>query len=160
MAGTIVADNIQAASTSTLLIQTGSGAPTTAISIDPTQKVTLPVGIDGDLKFNSGYGSVATAYGCRAWVNFNGSGTVAIRASGNVSSITDNGSGDYTVNFTTAMADENYSCVVTVNNSSSSTSMAQIRSATTPTVSLVRLASVNTNGTAINPEYFNASIFR
>ena len=43
----------------------------------------------GNLKFNSGYGSVATAYGCRAWVNFNGTGTVAIRSSGNVTSITD-----------------------------------------------------------------------
>jgi hypothetical protein len=64
--------------------------------------------------FNSGYGSVATAYGCRAWVNFNGTGTVAIRASGNVSSITDNGTGDYTVNFTTAMPDANYSLVGTV----------------------------------------------
>jgi hypothetical protein len=51
----------------------------------------------------------------RAWVNFNGTGTVAIRASLNVSSITDNGTGDYTVNFTTAMPDANYgvafSCV-------------------------------------------------
>jgi hypothetical protein len=63
----------------------------------------------GDLSFNSGYGSAAVAYGCRSWVNFNGTGTVAIRASGNVSSITDNGTGDYTVNFTTAMPDENYS---------------------------------------------------
>ena len=43
----------------------------------------------------------APIYACRAWVNFNGTGTVAIRASGNVSSITDNGTGDYTVNFTT-----------------------------------------------------------
>ena len=51
----------------------------------------------------------APAYQCRAWVNFNGTGTVAIRASGNVSSITDNGVGDYTVNFTTAMPDTNYS---------------------------------------------------
>ncbi len=49
-----------------------------------------------------------TNYKCRAWVNFNGTGTVAIRASGNVSSITDNGTGDYTVNFTTAMPDANY----------------------------------------------------
>ena len=48
-------------------------------------------------------------YKCRAWVNFNGTGTVAIRAAGNVSSITDNGTGDYTVNFTTAMPDANYS---------------------------------------------------
>ena len=62
----------------------------------------------GNLQFNSGYGSAATAYGCRAWVNFNGSGTVAIRASGNVSSITDGGVGNYTVNFTTAMPDANY----------------------------------------------------
>jgi hypothetical protein len=63
------------------------------------------------LQFNSGYGSVATAYGCRAWVNFNGTGTIAIRASGNVTSLTDNGVGDYTVNFTTAMPDANYSAV-------------------------------------------------
>ena len=48
-------------------------------------------------------------YKCRAWVNFNGTGTVAIRASGNVSSITDNGTANYTVNFTTAMPDANYS---------------------------------------------------
>jgi hypothetical protein len=47
-------------------------------------------------------------YKCRAWVNFNGTGTVAIRASGNVSSITDNGAGNYTVNFTTAMPDADY----------------------------------------------------
>ncbi len=63
----------------------------------------------GLLQFNSGYGSVATAYGCRAWVNFNGTGTVAIRASGNVSSITDVGVGQYTVNLTNSMPDANYS---------------------------------------------------
>ena len=45
---------------------------------------------------------------CRAWVNFNGTGTVAIRASFNVSSITDLGTGSYTINFTTAMTDANY----------------------------------------------------
>ena len=48
----------------------------------------------------------------KAWVNFNGTGTVAIRDSFNVASITDNGTGDYTVSFTTAMPDANY-CVVT-----------------------------------------------
>jgi len=58
----------------------------------------------------------APIYACRAWVNFNGTGTVAIRASGNVSSITDNGTGDYTVNFTTAMQDTNYSCVSAMGN--------------------------------------------
>lgn len=54
----------------------------------------------------------APLYAARAWVNFNGTGTVAIRASGNVSSITDNGTGDYTVNFTTAMPDANYAAVI------------------------------------------------
>lgn len=48
----------------------------------------------------------------KAWVNFNGTGTVAIRDSYNVSSITDNTTGDYTVNFTTAMPDANYSVIV------------------------------------------------
>jgi hypothetical protein len=73
-----------------------------------------------NFKFNSGYGSVAVAYGCRAWVNFNGTGTPAIRGSGNVSSITDNGTGDYTINFTTAMPDANY-CVLASSTSSGST---------------------------------------
>jgi hypothetical protein len=58
--------------------------------------------------FNSGYGSFAVAYGCRAWVNFNGTSTVTIRGSGNVTQVNDNGTGDYTVVFTTAMPDVNY----------------------------------------------------
>lgn len=82
---------------------TATTAGTSAVTIDTSQ----------NLKFNSGYGSVATAYGCRAWVNFNGTGTIAIRGSANVSSITDNGTGDYTVNFTTAMPDTGYSAVGT-----------------------------------------------
>lgn len=65
-----------------------------------------------NFQFNSGYGSVAIAYGCRAWVNFNGTSTVAIRGSGNVSSITDNGTGNYTVNYTSNMPDTNYAPVV------------------------------------------------
>ena len=72
----------------------------------------------GNFKFNSGYGSVTTAYGCRAWVNFNGTGTPAIRASGNVTSITDNGTGDYTVNFTTALVDANYCYTMAVEDAS------------------------------------------
>lgn len=51
----------------------------------------------------------------KAWVNFNGTGTVAIRAAFNVSSIADNGVGDYTVNFTTAMTDANYCMAGTCN---------------------------------------------
>jgi hypothetical protein len=65
----------------------------------------------GNLKFNSGYGSVGTAYGCRVWVQYLGyDGTV--NGSGNVSSVTDNGTGDFTVNFTSAMPDTNYSWAI------------------------------------------------
>lgn len=58
---------------------------------------------------------VQTNNNVKAWVNFNGTGTVAIRASKNVSSITDNGAADYTVNFGTAMADANYATITTSN---------------------------------------------
>jgi hypothetical protein len=68
-------------------------------------------------KFNTWLNPDGTQnYKCRAWVNFNGSGTVAIRASGNVSSITDNGTGNYTVNFTTALPDANYSATTQATN--------------------------------------------
>jgi hypothetical protein len=80
------------ASTGTVMVADGSGN----------------LSVTGNLSFNSGYGSVATAYGCRAWINFNGTGTIAIRGSGNVSSITDNGTGNYAINLTTAMPDTNY----------------------------------------------------
>jgi hypothetical protein len=60
---------------------------------------------------------------CKAWVNFNGTGTVAIRASGNVSSITDRGTGNYTVNFTNALPDGNYSTVINVGGGGAATVM-------------------------------------
>ena len=61
----------------------------------------------GLFQMNSGYGSVATAYGCRAWVNFVGS-SGAINSSGGVSSVTRNGTGDYSVNFSFTFPDANY----------------------------------------------------
>jgi hypothetical protein len=65
-------------------------------------------------------------YSCRAWVNFNGVTTVTIRASGNVTSVTRNGAGDYTVNFTTAMTDANYSvnAIAMLNGTNSSSNAA------------------------------------
>jgi len=68
-------------------------------------------------QFNDGNGT-QTGTLCRAWVNFNGTGTVAIRGSFNVSSITDNGTGDYTINFTTALPDANYSAQGMASNAS------------------------------------------
>ena len=68
----------------------------------------LTIDSSSNLQFNSGFGSVATVYGVRAWVNFNGTGTVAIQDSGNVSSVADNGTGVYTINFSSNFPDVNY----------------------------------------------------
>jgi hypothetical protein len=114
---------------------TGSGLDFYVSSNGTTLKKGIRLDENADLQFNSGYGSVATAYGCRAWVNFNGTGTVAIRASGNVSSITDDNTGIYRMNFTTAMSDANYAVcastaidrIITSSIASSTTSYADIR---------------------------------
>ena len=87
MAGTVIADRLEAASTSQLVIENGVAlTPPTIVDVNNIEIGTF----------------------CRAWVNFNGIGTIAIRASFNVTYITDNGTGDYTVNFTNAMPDTNY----------------------------------------------------
>lgn len=113
----------------------------------------------GNFSFNSGYGSVATAYACRAWVNFNGTGTVAIRASGNVSSITDNGTGDYTVNLTTAMPDINY--VVCGQGSLVTTDgRYQQEFSAVRTTSAYRFATTNSAGTITDSTYANIAVFR
>lgn len=90
----------------TLNIVTGSGSGANAITIDASQAVTMP----GNLTVTGSItgGSISVANSLKAWVNFNGTGTVAIRGSNNVTSITDGGTGIYTVNFTTAMTDANY----------------------------------------------------
>lgn len=67
--------------------------------------------VNSATKLSTATGS-APSYAARAWVNFNGTGTVAIRASGNVMGITDNGVGDYTVNFSAAMPDANFSTLI------------------------------------------------
>ena len=69
--------------------------------------------VAGNMSFNSGYGSSAVAYGCRAWVSYNGTGTPAIRGSANVSSVTRSSTGLYIANLTSAMPDTNYAMCVT-----------------------------------------------
>ena len=101
----------------------------------------------------------ATVGVCRAWVNFNGTGTVAIRASFNVSSITDNGTGDYTVNFTTAMTDANYSPVITGGTSAGADSFGFYGHHTTSTGSY-RARFNNTGGGAFDFNLASVAIFR
>ena len=114
LVGKTTTDTLTNKTLTTPTISSLSSASATALTLQSGGTTGLTIDTSQNLAFNSGYGSVATAYGCRAWVNFNGTGTVAIRASGNVSSITDNGTGSYTVNFTTSMPDVNYSAIGTV----------------------------------------------
>jgi hypothetical protein len=121
----------------------------------------------GDFKFNSGYGSVATAYGVRAWVNFNGTGTVSIRASGNVSSITDSGTGKYRANFTNSMPDAYYAAEVTVikddaadNNDMYATIGATGVSGRTPTTTYVPITTTRLNTALVDCPVVNVVIIR
>jgi len=156
------------------IVPSGSTAPTNGMYLPAANTLgfstnsTQVAKIDssGVLSFNSGYGSVAAAYACRAWVNFNGTGTVAIRASGNVSSITDNGVGDYTINFTTAMPDINYTVVGQGVNPGgwtfgpqpflSSPSLAEVA----PTTSAIRLVVGTSAGSFLDSKYVCYAIFR
>jgi len=109
----------------------------------------------------------APSYSARAWVNFNGTGTVAIRSSGNVSSITDNGTGDYTVNFTTAMPDANYVAVASSQVSTTATNSVQMFSSVSgashgkqnPTTSNFRLTQWYSSAPQ-DTAYMLVSIFR
>jgi hypothetical protein len=156
------------------IVPSGSTAPTNGMYLPAANTLgfatnsTQVAKIDssGVLSFNSGYGSVAAAYACRAWVNFNGTGTVAIRASANVSSITDNGVGDYTINMTTAMPDINYNVIGNASNGTnwtlgpspfiSSPSLAEVA----PTTSAVRLVVGNNSGSFLDAKYVCYAIFR
>lgn len=137
-------DMVLTTATQTLTNKTFSGAQTfgTASLAEPT--------------------GTAPLYMCRAWVNFNGTGTVAIRASGNVSSITDNGTGDYTVNFTNALADANYSgSLVTGDASGTSLIAATNNFNAVPTASAWRISTISRSaGAYTDSPYIFAAIFR
>ena len=100
----------------------------------------------------------APIYACRAWVNFDGTGTVAIRGSGNVSSITDNGTGNYTVNFATAMPDANYSAVFGYGRPTG-TAIGMMRPANYLTTS-VQVATAGAGGADADMDIVTLNVFR
>lgn len=101
----------------------------------------------------------APSYAARAWVRFDGTGTPAIAASGNVSSITDYGTGDFGINFTTAMQDANY-CLVASAGLASSTAPRMVSHDGPQTVSQARLAVRNADNAAQDADRVNVAIFR
>ena len=79
----------------------------TYVATDDTRFVT-PKKLLSGLKYHLNATSSAPVYACRAWVNFNGTGTVAVRGGGNIASVIDDGTGTYTINFITPMPNNNY----------------------------------------------------
>ena len=109
-----------------------------------------------NLQFNSGYGSVATAYGCRAWCYYNNSQTIS--ASANFSSITIVANpGDVRLNFTTYMPDANY-CVVASTNEESGTP--KWINPTQPAVDNIRVVTFNASQSKVNNTYNYVAVFR
>ena len=117
----------------------------------------------GDFQFNSGYGSVAAAYGVRAWVNFNASGTVSVRGSGNVSSVTDNGVGLFTINFATAMPDGNYSVGSWARNNTTTAwnvTVGSLTSLAVPSTTALPIFCRDDGRTNVDPTYVTLNIIR
>lgn len=101
------------------------------------------------------------SYSCRAWVNFSGTGTVGIRASGNVSSITDNGTGDYTLNFLTAIGDVYYAVIATCGGTPGASQCKVYDEMTARSSSAVRIAIITGNGAGlIDASQVNVAVFR
>lgn len=117
----------------------------------------------GVLSFNSGYGSVATAYGCRAWCNADLTGAGSIRGSGNISSLGDQGTGRWQFNFTNAMPDTNYAAVGLQKPNADIVNMTGLHpnaAWTTWSTGTVAFVYANASGGLVDPLYGNVAIFR
>jgi len=124
-----------------------------------TWNVRAAIDSSGNFQFNSGYGSAAVAYGCRAWLNYNLS-TQTTRASANVSSVTYNSTGYITINFTNSMPDANYAVAGMGEWTSGSTSQTYpfVRNTTPPTTANCPIV-VSSNGFQ-NPTWLMIQIVR
>ena len=110
---------------------------------------------------SDGTTSVGTGYvvngSAKAWVNWNGTGTVAIRDSLNVASITDNGTGDYTTNISSAMGNANY-CYTALGGDTSGSLSVRIENASNRTTTTIDLLAYNTSAVVIDMQDLNSLI--
>jgi hypothetical protein len=159
--GAIQTNSIDAIQISTGQAVTIPGALTVTGTLNAGATTNTTGSFSGNLSFNSGYGSAAVAYGCRAWVLFNGSGTPAIRASANVTSLTDTSAGTYFVNFTTAMPDANYSvCGTAATPGNSYGLLTPYNGATAQTTTAVPISTLNSAWAVFDHTYISVAIFR
>jgi len=173
--GAVTLNNVDSATNRTNL---GLGTAATSASTDfasSSRTITAGTGLSGggdlstnrtiNVSFSANESNVKTAinasgsapiYACRAWVNFNGTGTVAVLASANVSSITDTGTGDYLVNLTTAMPDANYCAVRSVVLSGN----VLVPRGGNTSASQVNIYVTDTSNTSTDPAEVHVSVFR
>ncbi len=126
--------------------------------IEPTGQIKAvyesQVGTDYNTQLDNGYL-------CRAWVNFNGTGTIAIRASGNVSSLVDINTGRYSINFTNNLPDVNYAIIGTAGNTTAVLgAFLESPVLSAPTTSSVSMAVIDHPGNIIDAPYISIGIFR
>lgn len=140
----------------TLTLPDETGTMLTSVSTVSSTQITAALNATGS----------APIYACRAWVNFNGTGTVAIRASGNVTSITDNGVGLYTVNFTAAMPDTNFTVACSGGDYTTGTALLYVQERNAPifrTVNSIAISTgyINTGAAALQDNATNmVTVFR
>ena len=147
---------------------TASGAPITLSGDTATlgSGVTMAANHSG-VKTALNASGDAPIYACRAWVNFDGdsgSGTgssdITIRGSGNVSSITDNGTGRFTVNFTTAMPDTDYVMAGSAGNDGTTTNGRSINRDGSWTTTAMQIRSLGDSSTVYDDYYHGIAVFR
>ena len=128
-----------------------ASASTGAVNVDASD----------NLQFDSGYGSTVTAYGIRAWVDYNGD-TNTINASGNISSVTDNATGNFTLNFSTAMPDTYYGlgCWVKDGTTAAANRVCMANSAATLTTSAVQVYVYSAGSSFFDPEKLTICVYR
>jgi hypothetical protein len=136
-----------------------------ANSITSALSVSTDLSASANLSFNSGFGSAAIAYGCRAWIAFSGA-TPTISNNGNVSSLTKNATGNYTINFTNAMPDANYAFsggVMKHDTGDDGNIIIQVggNSANTPKVGSIRcITRIVSGSTLVDSAFASVMIFR
>jgi len=141
--------------TETLTIENTSDYPGRATIFKDNGTEQMRIDSSGNLKFNSGYGSVATAYGCRAWARFESNGTII--GSNNVSSVS-RSNGSYTVNFSNDMPDTNYSVCLSLGNEQSGQYIHYLHTANTGSVLIKTMYEGGNFGSY--PRSFCMAIFR
>ena len=159
---TLTANNVVLGNGASTPLFVAPGTSGNVLASDGTTWASTTIPAPAALSTASG---AAPSYSARAWVNFNAIGTVTIRDSGNVSSITDGGVGIYTVNFTTAMSDANYTPMASFSpNYGSGNAFSVINNSGTteaaPTVSAFSCSSVNSGGFFFDAKYVSVVIFR